>query len=308
MMPFYELKNFKETIVKYYISIDIGGTFIKYGLIDENAIIKEKNELETEAYKGGEQILEKVLKIIENYTKSQQVEGVAISTAGMVDRKNGSIRYASNLIPNYTGINFKKPIKEQFGLDCAVENDVNCAGLGEYISGAGKDSKIALILTIGTGIGGCAVINGEVYQGVSGSALEVGYMKIGNEDLQDLGSAKTLVEKVAKEKNESVDDWNGKKIFYLAKKSDPICTKAIDEMCEAIAIGIANISYVLNPDTVILGGGIMSQEDYLYGIIDTKLREYLKEPIYEQISLKFAKNQNSAGMIGAFYNYKQEYN
>lgn len=308
MMPFYELRNFKETNVKYFISIDIGGTFIKYGLIDENAVIKEKNELATEAYKGGEQILEKVLKIIENYTKNHKIEGVAISTAGMVDKKNGSIRYASNLIPNYTGINFKKPIKEQFGLDCAVENDVNCAGLGEYISGAGKDSKIALILTIGTGIGGCAVINGEVYQGVSGSALEVGYMKIGNKDLQDLGSAKTLVEKVAKEKNESVDDWDGKKIFYLAKKSDPICTKAIDEMCEAIAIGIANISYVLNPDTVILGGGIMSQEDYLYGIIDTKLRAYLKEPIYEQISLKFAKNQNSAGMIGAFYNYKQEYN
>lgn len=308
MMPFYELKNFKETIVKYYISIDIGGTFIKYGLIDENAIIKEKNELETEAYKGGEQILEKVLKIIENYTKNQQIEGVAISTAGMVDRKNGSIRYASDLIPNYIGINFKKPIKEQFDLDCAVENDVNCAGLGEYMSGAGKDSKIALILTIGTGIGGCAVINGEVYQGVSGSALEVGYMKIGNEDLQDLGSAKTLVEKVAKEKNESVDDWDGKKIFSLAKKSDPICTKAIDEMCEAIAIGIANISYVLNPDTVILGGGIMSQVDYLYDIIDTKLRAYLKEPIYEQISLKFAKNQNSAGMIGAYYNYKKEFN
>ena len=294
--------------MKYYISIDIGGTFIKYGLIDENAIIKEKNELETEAYKGGEQILEKVLKIIENYTKNHKIEGVAISTAGMVDRKNGSIRYASDLIPNYIGINFKKPIKEQFDLDCAVENDVNCAGLGEYISGAGKDSKIALILTIGTGIGGCAVINGEVYQGVSGSALEIGYMKIGNEDLQDLGSAKTLVEKVAKEKNESVDDWDGKKIFKLAKKSDPICTRAIDEMCEAIAIGIANISYVLNPDTVILGGGIMSQEDYLYDIIDTKLKTYLKEPIYEQISLKFAKNQNSAGMIGAYYNYKKEFN
>lgn len=308
MMPFYELKNFKETNVKYYISIDIGGTFIKYGLIDENAIIKEKNELETEAYKGGKQILEKVLKIIENYTKNQQIEGVAISTAGMVDRENGSIRYASDLIPNYIGINFKKPIKEQFGLDCAVENDVNCAGLGEYMSGAGKDSKIALILTIGTGIGGCAVINGEVYQGVSGSALEIGYMKIGNEDLQDLGSAKTLVEKVAKEKNESVDDWDGKKIFKLAKKSDSICTRAIDEMCEAIAIGIANISYVLNPDTVILGGGIMSQEDYLYDIIDTKLKTYLKEPIYEQISLKFAKNQNSAGMIGAYYNYKKEFN
>ena len=292
--------------MKKYISIDIGGTYIKYGLIDNEGDIIEKHETETQAQKGGEEILKKVLKIIENYTENQDIEGVVISTAGMVDRENGSIRYASKLIPDYTGINFKKPIKEKFGLNSSVENDVKCAGLAEYTSGAGKDSKIALILTIGTGIGGCAVINGEVYQGVSGSALEVGYMKIENGTLQSLGSAKSLVENVAREKNESVEDWDGKKIFDLAKKSDPICTKAIDEMCQAIAIGVANISYVLNPDTVILGGGIMAQEDYLYDIIDGKLKENLAEPIYEQITLKFAKHQNSAGMLGAFYNYKNE--
>lgn len=296
----------KEKDLKKYISIDIGGTFIKYGLISEDGTIIENHEMPTQAQNGGEKILNKVLNIIKDYMKAQQIEAVAISTAGMVDRENGSIRYASKLIPDYTGINFKKPIKEKFGLDCAVENDVNCAGLAEYTSGAGKDSKIALILTIGTGIGGCAVINGEVYQGVSGSALEVGYMKIENGTLQSLGSAKTLVEKVAREKNETIEDWDGKKIFDLAKKSDPICTKAIDEMCQALAIGIANISYVLNPDTVILGGGIMAQEDYLYDIIDGKLREILAEPIYEQITLKFAKHRNSAGMLGAFYNYKNK--
>lgn len=290
--------------MKKYISIDIGGIFIKYGLIKEDGTIIEKHEMPTQAQNGGEKILNKVLNIIKDYMKAQQIEAVAISTAGMVDRENGSIRYASKLIPDYTGINFKKPIKEKFGLDCAVENDVNCAGLAEYTSGAGKDSKIALMLTIGTGIGGCAVINGEVYQGVSGSALEVGYMKIENGTFQSLGSAKSLVEKVAIEKNESIEDWDGKKIFDLAKKYDPICTKAIDEMCQALAIGIANISYVLNPDTVILGGGIMAQEDYLYDIIDSKLKENLAKPIYEQISLKFAKHRNSAGMLGAFYNYK----
>ena len=179
--------------MKKYISIDIGGTFIKYGLISEDGAIIENHEMPTQAQKGGEEILNKVLKIIENYTKNHQIEGVAISTAGMVDRENGSIRYASDLIPNYTGINFKKTIREKFGLNSSVENDVNCAGLAEYTSGAGKDSKIALILTIGTGIGGCAVINGEVYQGVSGSALEVGYMKINNGTFQSLGSAKSLV-------------------------------------------------------------------------------------------------------------------
>lgn len=292
--------------MKKYISIDIGGTFIKYGLINENGEILEKQELVTEASKGGKQILEKTLKIVENYKENHQVEGVAISTAGMVDTKNGSIRYASELIPGYTGINFKDPIKEKFDLPCYVENDVNCAGLAEYKSGAGKNSEIALILTIGTGIGGCAIINGEVYHGISGSAMEVGYMRVKDSTFETLGSAKALVEKVAKLKSEAKENWDGKKVFECAKNGDDDCIKAIDEMCDILALGIANISYVLNPDTVILGGGIMAQEDYLYPKIDKKLKEHLEKPLYDVIRLKFASNQNAAGMLGAFYNFQNQ--
>ena len=292
--------------MKNYISIDIGGTFIKYGLINENGEILEKNELATEASKGGEQILAKVLKIVETYHSKEPVEGVAISTAGMVDSKKGAIRYASDLIPGYTGINFKDPIKEKFDLPCTVENDVNCAGLAEYKTGAGKNSKIALILTIGTGIGGCAIINGEVYHGISGSAMEVGYMRVKNSTFETLGSAKALVEKVAKLKDEAKENWDGKKVFECAKNGDNDCIRAIDEMCDILALGIANISYVLNPDTVILGGGIMAQEDYLYPKIDNKLKEYLEKPLYDVIRLKFASNQNAAGMLGAFYNFQNQ--
>ncbi|WP_296143236.1 ROK family protein [uncultured Anaerococcus sp.] len=292
--------------MKKYISIDIGGTFIKYGLINENGEILEKHELVTEANKGGEQILEKTLKIVGDYKNNHQVEGVAISTAGMVDTKNGSIRYASELIPGYTGINFKDPIKEKFDLPCYVENDVNCAGLAEYKSGAGKDSEVALIFTIGTGIGGCAIINGEVYHGVSGSAMEIGYMNMQNSTFETLASAKTLVEKVADLKDENVEDWDGKKVFDLAKNGDEICIKAIDEMCEVLAIGISNMVYVLNPDTVILGGGIMAQGEYLYEKIDKNLEKYLEKPLYDAVSLKFASQQNAAGMLGAFYNFKNK--
>lgn len=292
--------------MKNYISIDIGGTFIKYGLINENGEILEKNELATEASKGGEQILAKVLKIVETYHTKEPVEGVAISTAGMVDSKKGAIRYASDLIPAYIGINFKDPIKEKFNLPCSVENDVNCAGLAEYKTGAGKNSKIALILTIGTGIGGCAIINGEVYHGISGSAMEVGYMRVKNSTFETLGSAKALVEKVAELKGEAKENWDGKKVFECAKNGDDDCIRAIDEMCDILALGIANISYVLNPDTVILGGGIMAQEDYLYPKIDKKLKEHLEKPLYDVIRLKFASNQNAAGMLGAFYNFQNQ--
>ena len=252
--------------MKKYISIDIGGTAIKYGLIDDKANILENYEIETNAQKGGDHILNEVIKIVENFVKknqNDQIMGVCISTAGVVDTKNGSIYHASDLIPNYIGINFKKAIKEKFDLSCQVENDVNCAGYAEYKSGASKDSSVCLTLTIGTGIGGCGIIDGKIIHGANGSAFEVGYINIRNDKFENLGSAKTLVEKVAKEKNEDISSWNGKKVFENAKKGDEICIKAIDEMCDVLGLGIANLSYMLNPDTVVLGGGIMAQEKYL---------------------------------------------
>lgn len=293
--------------MKKYISIDIGGTAIKYGIIDDNSNILEKNELDTKAYKGGKHILNKVISIVDSLLKANakdDIVGVCISTAGVVDTKKGSIYHASDLIPNYTGTNFKETIEEKFNLKCEVENDVNCAGLAEYKSGASKNSKISLTLTIGTGIGGCAIIDGKVIHGISGSAFEVGYMNVRDSSFENLGSAKTLVEKVAQRKNEDKSNWDGKKVFEKAKKGDQICIKAIDEMCDVLGLGIANISYILNPDTVVLGGGIMAQEDYLKERIEKSIEKYLVKRFYDQISLKFAKHRNSAGMIGAYYNFK----
>lgn len=299
---------FKGDIMKKYISIDIGGTAIKYGLIDCDSNILEKHEIDTNAQKGGDHILNEVIKIVGNFVKenqNDQIMGVCISTAGVVDTKKGSIYHASDLIPNYIGINFKKTIGEKFSLPCQVENDVNCAGFAEYKSGAGKDSKVCLTLTIGTGIGGCGIIDGKIIHGANGSAFEVGYMNIRDDEFEKLGSAKTLVEKVAREKNEDLSLWDGKKVFENAKKGDEICIRAIDQMCDVLGLGIANLSYMLNPDTVVLGGGIMAQEEYLKEKIEEKLSKYLQERFYKNISLKFAKHKNSAGMLGAYYNFRE---
>lgn len=293
--------------MKKYISIDIGGTSIKYGIIDANAKILERNELATEAYKGGLNILNKVLKIIDYYLKKlkkEHIEGVCISTAGIVDNEKGEIYHASELIPNYTGINFKNSILEKYGLKCQVENDVNCAGIAEYEAGACKDSKLALVLTVGTGIGGCTIIDGKLLHGVSNSACEIGYMQIEDGNFEKLGSTKALVEKVAKRKNENPEKWNGKKVFEASKNKDQIAIDAIDEMCEILAKGIANLCYILNPDTVVLGGGIMAQEAYLKERIDKSLARHLEEKIYKKVKLKFAKNKNDAGMLGAYYNFR----
>ncbi len=294
--------------MKKYVSIDIGGTAIKYGMVDENANIICKSKMDTEASKGGKAILDKALSIVEEYIKDHEISGVCISTAGMVDTEKGEIFYSGPTIPNYIGVNFKNAIKEKFDLPCEVENDVNCAGLCEYMSGASKDSKIALMLTIGTGIGGCAIIDGKVLHGYSNSACEIGYMNMGGTTFQKLGAASILTQRVAELKNDNLENWNGIRIFDEARNNDKDCIKAIDEMVDVLGMGIANICYVLNPEVVVLGGGIMAEEEYLRSKIENSLKNYLVPSISDCIRIEFAKHKNDAGLLGAFYNFQQIHN
>ena len=288
-----------------YVSIDIGGTAIKYGIIYEDAEIICKRSMKTEAWKGGPAILQKVTGIVEEMKQEAQEEisGICISTAGMVDTKEGSIFYSAPLIPNYAGTQFKKTLEEMFQVPCEVENDVNCAGLAEYRSGAAKGSHVALILTIGTGIGGSIIMDGEVYHGFSNSACEVGYMHMNDSDFQTLGAASILTNKVSEWKGETEKKWDGYHIFEEAKKGDKLCLLAIDEMVDILGEGIANICYVINPEVVVLGGGIMAQEQFLKERVECAVKRYLVSSIEEHTKIVFAKHQNDAGMLGAFYHF-----
>lgn len=294
--------------MKYYVSIDIGGTAIKYGMINQNGEIIERAQRKTEAEKGGPSILRKTVKIVEEYQEKYELSGICISTAGMVDVERGEIFYSAALIPDYAGINFKKTMEERFGVPCEVENDVNCAGLAENISGAARGSKVTLCLTIGTGIGGCILIDGEVFHGYTGSACEIGYMHMFESDFQTLGAASILCRKVAARKGGETDEWNGYRVFEEAKKGDAVCMQAIDEMTDILGRGIANICYVLNPQTVVLGGGIMVQEEILKPKIQAALEQYLIPDIARKTSLKMAAHGNEAGMLGAFYHFQNRRN
>lgn len=291
--------------MKKFICIDIGGTSIKYGILRETGIIIEKGNMDTNALKeGGQGIFEKIKYIISKYLKNYEVQAVCISTAGMVDPKDGKILFAlEHLIPGYTGMEIKKEVEKEFNIRCEVENDVNCAGLGEMWLGAGKGASSSVCLTIGTGIGGCIIINNELIHGFSNSAGEIGYMKINGEDFQNVASTTSLVKRVARLKNIAEESINGKMIFDMAKNKDQDCLKEIDYMIKSLAIGIANLSYIINPEVIILGGGIMAQEQFLKPKIEEALRKELIKTIYENTRIEFAKRQNDAGMIGALYNF-----
>lgn len=287
------------------VCIDIGGTEIKYGWMDENEHLHSTGKIPSEAHKGGLGLKDKVGLILSQLTNEFEVKGVAISTAGMVDPVTGVITYSRPQIPEYIGLDWKHFIEEKFSLPCSVENDVNCAGLAEATSGAAKNCSSSICLTVGTGIGGALILEGKVYHGFSGSAMEIGYMHQHQHSFQENASTTSLVERFVKRKSLLHRESNGKEIFRLAKEGNKVAIEEIDELVFYLAEGIANLCYVLNPEMVVLGGGIMEQTEYLQPRIEKILEEKLISKVYKNTKIAFAQHKNHAGMIGAYIHYKQ---
>lgn len=290
------------------ICFDIGGTSIKYGIAyEENGSIRflQKEETPTEAKKiGGAGIEKKILELARMLAEQTSVDGVAISTAGMVDVTTGAILYANENIPDYTGRNLKTLIETELHLPCTVENDVNCAALGEAVYGAAKGAGSVLCLTVGTGIGGAVVLNGEVWHGASGSAGEIGYMPMDGRTLEELASTTAMVKDV---QNRTGEILNGRQIFDLAKKGNKDCIAAIETLCENLGKGIAAGICLLNPEAVVLGGGVMAQKEYLQPLIQKTLQKYVKAVALEKCRIVFAKLENDAGMAGAFAVFNRQH-
>ena len=316
---------------KRYFALDIGGTKTKYALLGEKGEILSTYEKDTEAQRGGSFILENVKGEIrrvfaelkgnppegaqadtkvdakaERTTEAKTeplLSGICISTAGMVDEIKGEIIHAGPQIPEYKGCKWKEEIERRFSIPCEVENDVKCAGLGEYSFGSGKGTSSMLCLTIGTGIGGSFILNGEVYHGTSHSAMEIGYMQIPGGMFQRMASTSALVKRVASRKGEQEELWNGKRIFEEVAKEDKICLEELDRLCDALSIGLSNLCYAFNPECIVLGGGIMEQKDILIPKIWGHLQEHLVPIVAENTRLLAASLGNRAGLLGAYVHF-----
>lgn len=288
-----------------YICFDIGGTTIKYSLATADGNLLERKEMPTEAHqKGGPGIVSKLKSVTAQYHQNHQLDGIAISTAGMVDPVAGCIFYAlPESIPNYTGTQLKKIMEDEFSLACTVENDVNCAALGEMWLGAGAGKSSAFCLTVGTSIGGCAIIDHKIWHGISNSAGEIAYMRIPGGRLHDLASTTHLVRETAQAEGIEPTELDGRQVFAWAKEGRASACLAVNNLAEHLADGIANICTVLNPEVIILGGGIMAQEAYLRPLLTAALQQRLVPAVWEKTELAFAKMQNNAGMLGALHHF-----
>lgn len=293
----------------YYICIDIGGTSIKYGVLSEKGEIFIDGTVSTKVTEKENFILSDVKKLVRNILdeyKNYEIKGICVSTAGVVNPEKGEIAYAGPTIPKYTGTKIKEELEKEFSISCEVENDVNCAGLGEYWKGAGKGSKSMVCLTIGTGIGGSVILDGKLLNGIGYTAGEIGYMDVNGSYIQNIASSKYLVEKVQKEKVEKegiTDAITGVDIFELAKKGDEICIAGIDEIISNLAVGVRNIIYLLNPEVIVIGGGITAQKEYLEEKIRKEVNDGMISDMFRKTRIELAQQGNQAGLLGALYNF-----
>ena len=293
----------------YYICIDIGGTSIKYGVLSDEGEIFIDGTVSTKVTEKENFILSDVKKLVRNILdeyKNYEIKGICISTAGVVNPEKGEIAYAGPTIPKYTGTKIKEELEKEFSISCEVENDVNCAGLGEYWKGAGKGSKSMVCLTIGTGIGGSVILDGKLLNGIGYTAGEIGYMDVNGSYIQNIASSRYLVEKVQKEKVEKegiTDAITGVDIFELAKKGDEICIAGINEIISNLAVGVRNIIYLLNPEVIVIGGGITAQKEYLEEKIRKEVNDGMISDMFRKTRIELAQQGNQAGLLGALYNF-----
>jgi len=289
-------------------TFDIGGTNIKYGVLNEHGDILYKSKVVTKVNKGGLAIIGQIKEIAEGLRKHYNIDGIAISSAGQINTKEGTVIYATDSLPDYTGLNIKKELETAFNLPVVVENDVNCAALGEYWLGAARGYDQFLCMTLGTGIGGAIVNGGEIYKGVGYSAGEFGHMTLypGGKPCAcgDTGcyecyaSSRALKQRAEQHLNKSVSLPD---LFNQARQGNREAEWIIDQWVSDVALGIKSIVHIFNPSLIVIGGGVSEQGDYLLKKLQKNVAACIMPSFRRYLEVKLAQNGNDANLQGAVY-------
>ena len=307
---------------KYYVGIDLGGTFIKGGIVNDKGEIVVKDKIPTESEKGSEGVAKNIAALIDsllakaNMTPSDVI-GIGMGVPGMIDSEKGEVVYSNNLGWEHFFISDK--VEKLTGLNVKIANDANVAALGETLFGCGKNYSNTVMLTLGTGVGGGIVIDGKLFEGNRSAGAELGHSVIvaGGERctcgrlgcLEAYASATALIRDTKKKMTEnpkskmwqigSLDTVNGKVAFDY-KDTDAAAAEVVNNYIEKLGIGITNIANVFRPEAVILGGGVCAEGDNLI----LPLKKQLAKDIFAGdkgpgVEILIATLGNDAGILGA---------
>lgn len=296
--------------MKNYMVFDIGGTAVKSSVINENGEILTNGKINIAEDVDG--FFDELVKAVKDNQKEYDLQGIAISSPGAVDSDTGIVGGAS-AIPYIHGPNFKEILFDRTGLKVEIENDANCAALGECWLGAAKEEKDSAFVVCGSGIGGAIIKNKRIHKGKHMHGGEFGYCIVkydeGNDEnlfstWSEVGSTVAMAKNIAKAKNVPEEDIDGYKAFELCKEGDSIAIKEVDRYFTYMAIGIYNIQYTYDPEVIVLGGAISAREDYI-DRINEKIESIMQNKPDGKVRpvIKKCEFGNDANKIGALYNF-----
>jgi glucokinase len=283
---------------------------IKGGVVDEKGQVKYFLVIQTDAEKGKEEVILRLKNLISSLLSSslsrkEKILGIGIGSPGPIQLAEGIILTPPNL-PGWKDVPLKDILEKEFGLPVWLNNDANCAMLGEHWLGAAAGAENAVMLTLGTGVGGGIIIENKLYQGEDGTAGELGHMVIvkdgrkcgcGNKGcLEAYASAVALEREAVKI---GLKFLNARDIFILAKKGDKKAKKVIEEMIEFLATGIANLVNIFNPKVVVLGGGLIKSSDLFLAQLKEKVSQKAFKIPAKTARIVPAILGDRAGVLGA---------
>lgn len=308
------------------IGIDVGGTNVKIALVDDNGKIIYSNSVPTYAKMGYEYTVNNIKQAIkdlmkETNTTPSDIEGIGFDFPGQVDCKTGVVKLAPN-IPGWVNVPIAQMIEDEFHIPTRIDNDVRCAALGELKFGAGRGCENFICITVGTGIGSGIVINGKVVRGATNAAGELGHIKLqmnggpicGCGDtgcLEAFASGPAIVamaqEYITGGKSTKFREMaaveGGEITPYMvakaAEEGDPVAKRIFEIVGEYIGIGLTSVINLLNPERVIIGGGVAESGELLLGPIRKTIKERAMVVAGNAVEIVPAQLGNSAGVIGA---------
>lgn len=287
------------------IGVDLGGTNIRVAVINDQGNIIEELGCPTEASNGPRPAIEKIITMIQSLREKHPVQSVGIGAPGPLDAKRGIIIEPPNL-PGWQDIQLTKMIESAIHLPVFLENDANAAALAEALIGAGKDAESVFYITVSTGIGGGYVYDGKLISGAQGNCGEIGNMIVDPHAIDAPSLNKGALEALASgtaigKKGASVfGHGNGaKEVFLLAQEGNQEAAAIIDEALNYLAIGISNIVHTLNPEVIVLGGGVMKSKDLMLDPLKEKVLPLLYPSLRPHLKLKLASLGQKAGVVGA---------
>lgn len=304
---------------KYAFGVDIGGTTVKMGLFDKNGSLLDKWEIPTVTANAGAAILPDVAASIENKLKEKEISkddvaGVGVGAPGAIDREGRLVRGAVNI--GWGSFHLAQTMSEYLDMSVKAANDANVAALGEMWQGGGKGYSNLVAVTLGTGVGGGIIVDGQILAGATGAGGEIGHIHIEDNETESCncgnrgcleqyasatGIARLVRRRLERDDKESVlrqSRISAKTMFDVLKEGDPVAKEIAEQFGEYLGKGLAIVASVVNPEIFVIGGGVSKAGEILLEYIEPAFQKYAFEPC-RGAKFALAALGNDAGIYGA---------